>query len=457
MSEIISRPIKDGCNFNAVGLPIVYTLQRQDYEFDQINDNGGFAQLQFNGEDLTTYLEVDDEIYVEGIGLATITASSFSTNTLVTIDVAYSSTATGFVNNLSKRTDYKVEIEVFDALTDESLGPRLVLIPYYDGTIKVNIAGIVKAFLYAEWNFPSGENEAEEFTTKQVYIEIQDFYDDTYFTSTVDDSNPIIAVFAVMHLLMNNPPNYKRYAHGGNLLSYFPEDEERLFLTRFNPSYWRGYPFTLSFIWPSDLPEINRRVIQYDSEGNELSDDVTALTPDVGNVHRMVLETINDMASRVIVRLEEANSGSGLLPITEDLTVNIKNPCNNPVLLFWKNSVGGDAFWLFEESQDYQWTYPSGRIVKRLTLFADNLSISEWEGINQLNSNSEVIALNTVDYTMDDSVDKTHFRNDNQVYIINDDESKTGVIVIPTPNNTKTYQKKHEIEITIELPEFFTV
>jgi len=68
-----------------------------------------------------------------------------------------------------------------------------------------------------------------------------------------------------------------------------------------------------------------------------------------------------------------------------------------------------------------------------------------------------VIAYNIVDYNMDDSVDKTHFRNDNQVFIINSDGSKTGVVVIPSPAETKSSYRKNAIEITIELPEYFTV
>lgn len=456
MSVILSRPIKSGCNFNAVGNPIVYQFRREDYQFSQINNNGGDAQIQIDGIDLTTYFEVDDTVYVDGIGSVVITASSFSGgNTLVTVDYTFSATATGYINDLSKRTDSKIEIEVFD-VSGVALAPRLIATPGENGEVKADISGIVKAFLQADWENPT-VNAEEAYTSKKVYIEYEDFYDATYQGEVSDSANPVVCVFAIMHLLQSHPPNFTRYAHGGNMLSFYPDDDSKLWLTKFNPSYWIGYPFTLSFIWPATITGIDRRVIQYDGEGNLLSDDLTSLTPETDTIHRTDLGAVNTSAKRLEVSLEESTSGSGQAQIIETLTINVKEPCEQPVLLFWKNSLGGDAFWLFDEGQDYNYQYPSGRVVKRMTLSADNLTVSEWDGINQLNSVSQVIAKNITDYGMDDSIDRTHFRNDNQVFIINSDGSKTGVIVIATDNRTKTYQKKHYIEITIELPEFFTV
>jgi hypothetical protein len=463
MINVVTRPVKEFCNYNAVGNPVVYLLRREDYQFNQINDDGGYAQIQINGIDLTAFFEVDDSVYVELVGLFTITGIVFSGgNTLVTIDLAYTGSATGFINNISKRTDYFMEVEIFDAITNESLGPKLSISPTPDGECKCDISGIVKAYLYADWSAPAGQNEVEENTSKKVYIQYNEFYDDTFWVETSDEADPVVCVFAVTHLLMNPPPNYSRYAHGGNLLSYFPDDDSRLWMTRFNPSHWRGWPFTLSFMWPEGFSGSNggieRRVKQINSEGTDISEAVTSLTPDdnLDTVHRMKLGAIDADAAELEVTLEMGTSGDADA-ITETLIVKVKDPCDNPILLFWKNNLGGDAFWMFEESQDYQFIYDSGRVVKRLTLFADNLTPTEWDGINQLNSVSQVIARNIVDYGMDDSIDKTHFRNDNQVYIINEDGSKTGVIVIATGNKTKTSQKKHFIELTIELPELFTV
>lgn len=455
MIEIVSRPIKSSCNFNALN-PIVYNLLRRDHEFDQINDNGGFVQLQFNAEDLTTFFEVDDVVYVEGLGSGTVTASAFSTNTLVTLDIAFTATATGYVNNLSKRTDHKIEVEVFDYLTDESLGPRIVVDTAEDGTAKANIVALVWAYIQAEWE-EVALNQAEEHTSKKVYIVTQEFYDQTYFTEESDELNPVIAVFGYIPLLLNTPPNFTRYAHGGNLLSYFPESSERKFLQRFTrPSMWKDYPWSISFIWPETIATIDRRLKQYDSEGTELADALEPLEagsgPGTDMVHRLALGLLHVDAVEVKLSLETEGT-----QITEEITIDLKDACELPVLLFWKNCLGGDMFWMFDESQEYEHTYPNGRKVKRLSLFADNLTVEQWEAINELNSGSEVIAKNIVDYELSNVVDRTHFRNDNQVFIINQDAEKVGVIAVATGADTRTHFKKHSLQITIELPEFFTV
>lgn len=453
---LLSRPIKDGCQFNAVGNPVVYKLRREDYQFAAINNDGGFAQLEISGIDLTAYFQVGNTLYVEELGLVTVTASAFSGgDTLVTTDFTFVATGTGYVNNLSKRTDYKIEVEVFN-ISNVSLGPRIVQIFDQTGETKVDISGIVRAFLAANWTEPT-INDLETETSLGVYIKYQEFYDVTYFELVTDAATPIVCVFAIMHLLQNSPPDFSRYLHGGNMLSYCPEDDTKKWLTRFpSPSMWRGYPFSLSFLW-ADFTDINRHTIQKNSEGTTIADTTTVLSGSDGNVYRMKPITDLEAAATELTVILEDGSASSPDQITDELIIQVKDPCPNQVLLLWKNSKGGDSFWMFDESQEYQYAYPSGRKVTRMVLFSDNLQIDEWDAINELNSPSDVIAQNIVDYAMDDSVDKTHFRNDNQVFIINQDATKVGVIVIQSDNRTKTIQRKHSIEIQIELPELFTV
>lgn len=453
---VVSRPIKDGCRFNAVGKPIIFKLRREDYQFNQINNNASFAQIQINSTDLTTYFEVGNSVYIEGYGVYGVTASAFSGgNTLITTDLAFVSTSTGYINNNSKRTDYRIEVEVFNSITNASLGPRIVSDPDEAGEIRADISGIVKTFLTADWEEPT-VNEVEEGTFLDIYIKYQEFYDVTLW-ELMNDNNSIVCVFASLPMLLGSPPDFTRYIHGGNFLSFQPEDGDRLWLTRFDQmSMWRDWPFTLSFIWPLTLTEINRRVKQYDSEGAELSNTVTVLTPDLNKIHRMDVGDINADAKEIRVTLEDG-SVSGDVPVTSELIIEVKDPCDSQILLFWKNSLGGDSWWMFDESQDYEVAYPGGRKVNRMGLFSDNLKIKDWDAINELNSPTEVINSNIVDYEMSDVINKTQFRNDQQVFIVTQDLVKTGVIVIPASNQTKTIYKKHAIEITIELPELFTV
>src|SRR5690606_13867308 len=234
---------------------------------------------------------------------------------------------------------------------------------------------------------------------------------------------------AFIPILLGTPPDFSRYPHGGNMLSFFPAGPTRKFLTRMPPVLWRGFPFSISFIWPQAITSITRTVKQYDSQGNELSSDNELLNAGSGElirdcVHRMELGDINADAVSLMVSL----TWTGVGQITEEMEVEVRDPCDNQVYVFWKNTIGGDSYWMFDENQEYQFTYPSGRRVRRLTLFSDNLSQIQWDAINEVNSPSDVFALNIVDYEMSDVINKTHFRNDNQVYVIDQNAVKTGVI-----------------------------
>lgn len=449
-TQLISRPIKNGCNFNAVGNPIVYKLRRTDVTVGQVNDDGGFAQFQINGVDFTGYFLVDDEVGSH-YGAGTITASVFSGgNTLITTTIPYTNNASGYLNDLSNRTDYKVEVEVFDQATDESLGPRLTFDFNELGFAYADIAGIVRAYLKAEWEavVTSG---VELLTSKKVYIKYQEFYNQTYWETIDDSDNPIVGVFAVINLMQFSPPNFSRYPHGGNLLGYFPNVGTAKWLTKFsNPVMWRGYYFTMSVLWSQ--ANMTLHVSNYDSEGVANGDGTATISQVVGSVVRLDLTTVAATATKIVIRMED-----GATLLSEFMTVEIRDPCENPVMLFWKNSLGGDAFWMFDESQDYSFVNSAGNKVRRMVLYADNLTVDQWDALNELNSISEIFQLNIVDYGMDNSIDKTHYRDDNQVYIISATGEKFGVIMVNTESKTRTLNKKHQIQLTIELPALYTV
>lgn len=131
-----------------------------------------------------------------------------------------------------------------------------------------------------------------------------------------------------------------------------------------------------------------------------------------------------------------------------------ENPACNPVELCWRNSVGGQAHWVFEYSQEYSYRHSSdGGKRKRLILFANNLTADQWEALNELNNGGEIFR--TPIQEMGAGVNKTHRRRGAQVYIMTTqlNYNKTGVIVIPTEQKSASKQKKHSLEIIIEYPE----
>jgi hypothetical protein len=372
---------------------------------------------------------------------------------LIITDKAYVDSGTGYINNLNKRLGYRIEIEVFDNDTESSLGPRISANPDLSGQVKISVSGVVSAYLSANWTQPS-VYAIEPETSRKIFIKIQEYYDGVYRDIVSDIGNPTGCVFAMINLLLVSPPDFTRYAYGGNMNPFnlgIPSTHK--WMTRFNaPSAWRGWPFTVSFL-NQGYANVKRRVIFYDSTGTLISSDGTDMSLPSDGIYRMDLPAIPASAVEANLSIEDPGGD----PLSSTITVKIKDPCPAQLLLFWKNSLGGDAIWMFDESQEYKYSYPSGRKVTRMKLYSDNLVIGEWDAINELNSATDVMASNLTDYGMDNSVDKTHFRNDNQVFIINQNGEKVGVIVIETENMTKTMYKKHAVEITIELPELFTV
>jgi hypothetical protein len=135
------------------------------------------------------------------------------------------------------------------------------------------------------------------------------------------------------------------------------------------------------------------------------------------------------------------------------ITCDIKEACSNPVLLWWRASNGGDAWWMFQFNQSYSYRYDNGRKAKRYVLFASNLSLNEFDSINELNTLGDVYEPAYTELTT--SINKSQARIGSQVYMMDATGKKTGVIVIPTEPSTKTRFNLHKIQITIELPEIY--
>jgi hypothetical protein len=459
--SILTRQIKYGCVFNAVGNPIVYSLQRGDYAFTQINSNAGNSQLQIAGVTLGGFFQVGDEVYVNATGYnkkATVTAFAFTgTVNLITVNIPFVSTQAGKVNNLSKRSDYKMSIKVMGS-DGVQLGAALEYSTPSDGIVKINVAGILRSYLGAEWERQIIPNKVEPLTSKEFYISIAEYYD-TILHAYVDDSQNLVAVFAVKQLLFDTL-TLKRNQDGGNMVYFEPNNDTRLWLTRFAITgdpvpMWRDYPFSLSFLWPDDVPVIMRKVVQKDAQGNTITTATDSLLPTVLNsVHRMILPPISTDTATLEVTLVNATFAS----LIGTLIIEVRQACKNPVHLFWKNSYGGDSYYQFEFNQEYGYVPNTGKKAQRLTMFASDLRISEWEALNELNSPTEVLPKVIPDLFLDETIDKTAFRDDQQVYVLNASGSvKIGAVVVASTVKTFTKLSKHSFDIEIELPEIFVI
>jgi len=176
------------------------------------------------------------------------------------------------------------------------------------------------------------------------------------------------------------------------------------------------------------------------------SEDTLEITDEGRGVYNLPVTVYSDEDEIRLVILD----GSGA-QYSEIKSIIVGDSCSNPVTLQWIDTTGGRSCHTFQVNQEYTFTYENGKKAKRLRLYADHLTLNQWEGINGLNTLGEIYKNSNVEWSA--TVNKTHSRIGQQVYATDADDNTVGVIVIPTENSTFTKQVKHSIEITIEYPE----
>jgi len=199
-----------------------------------------------------------------------------------------------------------------------------------------------------------------------------------------------------------------------------------------------GYPFTLSaYMDGSSTVRIVRAL-----NGTTLSTTDTAdATIGVYRILHHEVGTANLLVISIIIGT-----------VSEAKTVNIVEACSNTVVLQWKNYLGGDECFPFQINQEYTFEY-GDRKAKRLTLYAENLTLNQWEVIQGLNTNGQLYKTPITEMTT--SLNRTMATVGQGVYVYNSDGTKIGVNVIPQTNTTQTKQKTHSATVTIEYPELF--
>jgi len=145
------------------------------------------------------------------------------------------------------------------------------------------------------------------------------------------------------------------------------------------------------------------------------------------------------------------------LPYAEtDITTSISSlivPACNAITLFWRNSKGGESSWSFGYTQDSVQKLQDPFKNTWLTLYEQNLTLAQFNALNELFSVNQVYQTPIIELTT--SVDKTEAKVGQQVYTVDTSGNKIGVIVIGGENKTRTRNKRHSFQVTIELPEIF--
>lgn len=467
--------------WNAAKNPIVYKMIRKDFNITNVANSGGALQITVN-TNLTTlttaqggavvagskiYVQSDDWFfYKKTLTVVSVTNAANSVVVFETGSWVGSGASTGFIN-LLQRSNYRVEVGIYavqtfdipaNSVRNNVLLSTLSYSPDPSGILNIdvstpllnnlspdNLADYVTGFTVHDDRTINLTNLGNAYLS--FYIRYVEKWTNSNETETNDTANQFFALYGARQI---------GELYGGNLAEYVNYENGTplaLFLTKFTrPSIWRGYPFSISTVTSDNVSTIsNFRIEYFDNTGASISSNAVAKVANSGKLLRLSPNNalpIPANAATVQIRYEKT-----ALILSQTITCEIKDACSNPVLLWWRNSLGGDAFWMFEFNQSYSYRYDNGRKAKRYVLFASDLSLNEFDAINELNTLGEVYEPAITELTP--TVNKSQARIGSQVYMMDATGKKTGVIVIPTEVSTKTKFSKHKIQITIEMPEIY--
>jgi len=441
--------------WNAVGNPIVYKLQRKDYVFNQVNDNGGFAEVQINGVNVTTEFFSGDVITVvsdNGVydAFGAVTSRAFSGgNTLVRTDIPYTAAAPGgYLNNESTKSNYRIQINILDPATSGAINEDpCEYQPTPKGYLLLDVSGMVRPFISPDNNTALTPSAIVDDST--VYLNFvlgyTEIFTDSLETESVD-TDTITAVFGALQI----PSLY-----GGNMAlyaSFIDGTPASKLLTKFDtPVMWRGWPFSISAIVSEEVTDNTAfRAIATTAGTNNIG---TPADYSGKVIDAVMTGSAYDNATDTSFTIALRNTTASI-NLSETKTIELTDPCANPVLLMARNSLGGVLFWMFDFTQDYYYDYGNDVKARRKVLFANHLTINRWDALQEFVTLGDVYRNNIEEFTS--STIKTSTRIGQQVYAVNQDGTKVGVVVIPTRNLTKTKFRKHSFEIEIEYPEEFT-
>jgi hypothetical protein len=216
---------------------------------------------------------------------------------------------------------------------------------------------------------------------------------------------------------------------------------------------WDGYPFLLSAAIGDLDDEIVCTVKGYNVAGALQATQQSAGATFTDSVVDFRIDEIYGSLTGISYVTVYLESELGEI-LTNTITVDVKEACENPVYLIGRNSLGGVMSWLFDLNQEYSFDDADEVKRKRLVLNTEYLTINQWEALQDFNRLGQVYRNSIVEFTS--STIKTSTRIGQQLYVVDTDGDKIGVVSVPSRNATNTKQRKHIFDIEIEYPETFT-
>ena len=330
---------------NAAQLQLPNTFQREDYASNRLREGiAGIIDVMFQF-DISADFSVGDSIYYEvpsspeydGIYIVQAIADAGGGEWFLRLPGVFTTAATvGFVNNLTARPNYEVNIQVLDPAT---LTPLFDIILRYtprpDGSLFVDLGGVLVEYMEA-----IGINSQE--------------YIFKYWESWTDGPAPVELFSDTPQAILGRKQQFQE--GGANMWEYLLNlDPVGQLLTRFkNPLMWRGWARAVSILYdvnvsvrePSNLFRTQFR----EANINKVLGILLANPQVSGTPPR--IETVDMPQGEDAFLSVRISDGLDTVTLSERLFYRILDQCKNPIAIQWLNSLGAPEMHLFSGRQN---------------------------------------------------------------------------------------------------------
>ena len=279
--------------WNALHHPINYVIQRRDQNV-QIRYNSGASVVinMIGAVDPSAVVGSYIQYFTSNGTVYTLQITAVTTNNITVTGATFTGSAVGGYVNYLSRSAYYIETEILHV--DASYGfvslGKMRHTPDIQGNIELNVATLMKGrtvfpnlFEYDQINKAMpGEGGRYSLRFYEYYngqqTIIGELFDVDYWTNSAKQVGDL---------------------YGSNMAKYVPtvdaaRTDKAKFLTTFEqPTYFVGFPFSLSFIFSDNIAPyvITREEERFDVNGASLSTDTaTILNAERWNVNRLMLE-----------------------------------------------------------------------------------------------------------------------------------------------------------------------
>lgn len=311
--------------------------------------------------------------------------------------------------------------------------------------------------------------------------------DNFYYQKNITQSEkvvvdgPFYAIDGVKQLMSVYGQNYCNYLPAINAVAEYPAKWLTMFV---EPTWFDGYPFSLSFILRSPSDDHVLLSDQYDQQDVQQFIAFTPITYYEG-LNQVTPEPPNALVDYMFITMNYGASGQISTPstyyddelpseprrfkkniwgrqVSRTIRVNIDKECKKyPIYVMWKNSIGGWDYWLFDKVNERQYQSERG---EKYEPYVQSIEYTTFRSRNiQAEAKNKIVVGDIVSTEVAEAL--SDIERSTAVFILHDarklettpEFAWMGVDIEPKGIAYKSNQQTVQVEFTLVLPEYYTV